>query len=107
MQSEAGLGSARAVGVDGREQERGTMGEISVERLEELRGQVLGDVLVSGDERRAFDTTNRRRRDVGASYEETLAPWNGMYDDRQPSVIVRCMGVADVQAALAFARAEG
>jgi hypothetical protein len=57
----------------------------------ELRAAVLGPVLVDGD----------------PEYDEVRVPWNGMYYDRRPGVIVRCMGVADIQAAIAFARANG
>jgi len=66
-----------------------TQGSVSAERLEEFRLGVLGPVLVPGD----------------PGYDEARAAWNGMFD-RRPSVIAQCMGVADVQAAIAFARAN-
>lgn len=62
----------------------------SAERLAELRGTVLGPVLVF--------------RDPG--YDEARVGWNGMFDWRRPAVIVRPIGVADVQAAIAFARSN-
>lgn len=67
-----------------------TDGRVSAERLEELRMAQLGPVLVPGD----------------PAYDETRKVWNGMFD-RRPAVIAQCMGVADVQAAVGFARANG
>jgi FAD/FMN-containing dehydrogenase len=54
---------------------------------EELRSAMLGDVIERGD----------------AGYAEARAIWNG-HIDRQPAAIARCRGVADVIAAVRFAR---
>ena len=39
-------------------------------------------------------------------YDETRRVWNGMID-KHPAMIVRCTGVADVKAAVKFARRYG
>ena len=54
--------------------------------LEVLRGGVTGQVIVPSD----------------GGYDSARRVWNGNVD-RQPAVVVRCSGVADVQFALGFA----
>src|SRR5580765_571567 len=58
--------------------------------LQELREAVKGEVLAPGDE----------------GYEEACRVWNGMFDGRRPAAIVRCVGAADVIAAVGFARSN-
>jgi FAD/FMN-containing dehydrogenase len=62
---------------------------VAAAALTELRTQVRG-VLAPGDD----------------GYEAARRIWNGMID-RRPAVIARCAGVADVMAAVRFAREEG
>jgi FAD/FMN-containing dehydrogenase len=57
---------------------------------EELRGRFGGEVLTPGD----------------PAYEPARQVFNAMYD-RRPALIARCAGVADVIAALRFARERG
>ncbi|UCD25168.1 MAG: FAD-binding oxidoreductase [Gemmatimonadota bacterium] len=58
--------------------------------VEDLRTRLRGSVLLPGD--------------VG--YEESRTVWNAMID-RRPALIARCTGVADVIAAVDFARDNG
>jgi FAD/FMN-containing dehydrogenase len=55
-----------------------------------LRSNVRGELVVAGD----------------ARYDEARRVWNGNVD-RRPALIVRCMGAADVQQAVNFARSLG
>ncbi|HLY21935.1 MAG TPA: FAD-binding oxidoreductase [bacterium] len=71
---------------DRSESSGGTVDEAAVR---ELRGQLAGDVIVPDDD----------------GYDAARAVWNG-YIDRRPRVVVRCRGVADVLAAVRFARAQ-
>jgi hypothetical protein len=57
--------------------------------IQELRESLLGEVITPADPR----------------YDETRAVWNAMIDKR-PALIVRCAGVADVIAAVQFARSQ-
>jgi FAD/FMN-containing dehydrogenase len=52
-----------------------------------LRARLRGPLLIAGD----------------AGYEESRTVWNAMID-RKPALVVRCLGVADVVAAVQFAR---
>jgi FAD/FMN-containing dehydrogenase len=58
--------------------------------VEELRAQIRGDLIAPDD----------------AGYEEARKVYNAMIDKR-PALIARCRDVADVQAAIAFGRANG
>jgi FAD/FMN-containing dehydrogenase len=58
--------------------------------VQELRDTIHGDVLRPGED----------------GYLEAAPVWNGAYDERRPAVIVRCSGVADVTAAVGFARSN-
>jgi FAD/FMN-containing dehydrogenase len=55
--------------------------------LTALKARLKGQVLVAGD----------------AGYDDSRSVWNGMID-RQPALVVRCLGVADVVAGVQFAR---
>ncbi|MGZ4313399.1 MAG: FAD-binding oxidoreductase, partial [Solirubrobacteraceae bacterium] len=61
------------------------------ELLAELRDTVRGTILTPEDD----------------GYDEASKIWNGAHDGYRPGVIVRCTGVADVLAAVAFARRSG
>jgi FAD/FMN-containing dehydrogenase len=58
--------------------------------IESLRQSLRGELVVAG----------------AAQYEEARRVWNGNVD-RRPALIVRCMGTADVQQAVNFARSFG
>ncbi|MGH6980031.1 MAG: FAD-binding oxidoreductase [Stellaceae bacterium] len=60
---------------------------VSEAALAALKGRVRGAVLTAGE----------------AGYDAARAVWNGMID-RKPGLIVRCVGAADVRAAVDFAR---
>jgi FAD/FMN-containing dehydrogenase len=70
--------------LDGRQK---TVGAAAVETL---AGQLRGSLLKSRD----------------ASYDEARTIWNAMID-RRPGLIVRCLGAADIVAAVGFARDHG
>ena len=63
------------------------LGEATVQ---ELRETVRGRVLTPGDD----------------GYAEAAPVWNGAHEDRTPALIVQCTGVADVIAAVGFARSN-
>lgn len=58
--------------------------------LEAFHASMQGDLIAPGD----------------PEYDAARAIWNGMID-RRPAAIARCLGVADVQASLRFARERG
>jgi hypothetical protein len=66
-------------------------------------GKVLEDAVVQ-----AFSTGLRGPllSPGKAGYDETRKAWNGMID-RRPALIARCAGLADVVAAVRFARSRG
>jgi FAD/FMN-containing dehydrogenase len=59
-------------------------------KLDQLRGQVVGDVVAPGD----------------GTYDEARKVYNAMID-RRPAVVVRCSNARDVVAAVNFARENG
>ena len=61
--------------------------DLSPDLLNALRLRLRGPVLVPGD----------------AGYEDSRTVWNAMID-RRPAAVVRCLGTADVTAAVQFAR---
>jgi len=63
------------------------LGEATVQ---ELRDALRGDLFLPHDD----------------GYTEVKQVWNGAHDDRMPAVVASCTGVADVIAALGFARAN-
>jgi FAD/FMN-containing dehydrogenase len=62
---------------------------VTLAGLEELQAQIRGDVIAPGD----------------ARYEDARKVYNAMIDKR-PALVVSCRDVADVQAALAYGRAN-
>ncbi|MEO8638371.1 MAG: FAD-binding oxidoreductase [Chloroflexota bacterium] len=64
--------------------------EITAAGIEGLRGTFRGELLLPGDE----------------GYDPARQVYNAMVD-RRPALIARCLGVADVAAALAFGRSAG
>ncbi|MPZ92883.1 MAG: FAD-binding protein [Actinobacteria bacterium] len=65
-------------------------GNLDRKAVDELAAALRGDVVGPGD----------------AAYDEQRRIWNGSID-RRPALIARCAGVADVIAAVRFARAHG
>jgi FAD/FMN-containing dehydrogenase len=61
--------------------------ELTQDKLNALKMRLRGPVLAAGD----------------AGYEDSRTLWNGMID-RKPSLVARCLGVADVIACVQFAR---
>jgi FAD binding domain len=65
------------------------MVQIRVPALERFRVRFSGEVILPGDD----------------GYETARVVWNGMFD-RRPAVIVRPVGVDDVQSAIRYAREQ-
>src|SRR5438105_4298662 len=65
-------------------------GEIHQAAIDDLRGALLGTVIVPGD----------------SEYAAARRVWNAMID-RHPALIVRCKATADVIDAVSFARRQG
>jgi FAD/FMN-containing dehydrogenase len=63
------------------------LGEATVQ---ELREAVRGEILTPADD----------------GYTEASQIWNGAHDGHQPALVVRCIGAADVIAAVGFARSN-
>jgi FAD/FMN-containing dehydrogenase len=59
-------------------------------KLDELKTNLRGALLLPGEH----------------AYDEARSIWNAMID-RRPALIARCLGVADIQTCVKFARAEG
>ncbi len=77
---------------------------VSAEQLAALRATVMGPVLAPGDT--GYEKAPPAWHGLGIpDYEEARTLWNAGFDSR-PAVIVQAMGVADVQEALRFARAN-
>jgi FAD/FMN-containing dehydrogenase len=68
-----------------------TRREITDDLLQALREGFRGPLLRPGDE----------------GYEAAREIWNAMYTDREPTLIARCTGTADIVAAVNFARENG
>ena len=66
------------------------LSDVDAEAVEQLRAGFRGELVLPGD----------------VDYDEARAVWNGMID-RRPALIARCAGVADVVAAVGFAREHG
>lgn len=69
---------------------RGKPVSLAEETVETFRGRLRGSLLTAED----------------AGYEEARKVWNGSID-KHPALIARCKGVADVMAAVDFARDQG
>lgn len=65
----------------------GGLSPIPPEALLDLRNDLRGEVITAGD----------------AAYDARRTVWNGLID-RKPGALIRCTGVADVMAAVRFAR---
>lgn len=64
--------------------------DLDADALAALKGRLRGPVFTAGDDR----------------YDEARTVWNAMID-RRPAIVARCLGTADVAAAVQFAREHG
>jgi len=67
----------------------GTRTTIKADAVDQLKASLRGELLLRGDD----------------GYDDARTIWNAMID-RHPALIVKCAGVADVQAAIRFASAN-
>ncbi len=78
---------------------------VSAEQLAELRGVVMGPVLVAGDV--GYEKAPPAWNGLCVpDFDAVRAAWSSRFEGLRPAVIVLPMGVADVQAAVRFARAN-
>src|SRR5690348_13817399 len=81
-----------------------TQNGVDAERLAALRATVMGPVLTPDGN--GYEKSPPAWYGVAPpDYEEARKLWNALFDSR-PAAIVQAMGVADIQEAIRFARAN-